>query len=189
MNQQQIQIPQEAFYYFPSGEDTIKYDFNQPYNSRRKIFGGGVQYFPFETEMLSNLYYNINQGTFPNFVWPIDWEESDSLRVLQGCSFDITKSVEKISKVAQWQYNEKLYPIYLTENIHRILNSGFFYVHGRDNRYRPIIIINPKIFIKFKKQFALQEWGIGDWGLGIGDWGLGPIPNPQSPSPIPNPHS
>ena len=25
----------------------------------------------------------------------------------------------------------------------------------------------------------------GDWGLGIGDWGLGPIPNPQSPSPIP----
>ena len=26
------------------------------------------------------------------------------------------------------------------------------------------------------------------WGLGIGDWGLGPIPNPQSPSPIPNPH-
>jgi hypothetical protein len=27
--------------------------------------------------------------------------------------------------------------------------------------------------------------GIGDWGLGIGDWGLGP--NPQSPSPIPNP--
>jgi len=27
--------------------------------------------------------------------------------------------------------------------------------------------------------------GIGDWGLGIGDWGLGPIPNPQSPSPIP----
>ena len=31
---------------------------------------------------------------------------------------------------------------------------------------------------------------VGDWGLGIGDrgfgdWGLGPIPNPQSPSPIP----
>jgi len=30
--------------------------------------------------------------------------------------------------------------------------------------------------------------GIGDWGLGIGDWGLGIGPNPQSPSPIPNPH-
>ena len=29
--------------------------------------------------------------------------------------------------------------------------------------------------------------GIGDWGLGIGDWGLGIGPNPQSPSPIPNP--
>jgi len=28
--------------------------------------------------------------------------------------------------------------------------------------------------------------GIGDWGLGIGDWGLGPIPNPQSPIPIPH---
>jgi hypothetical protein len=37
---------------------------------------------------------------------------------------------------------------------------------------------------------SFSKWGlgIGDWGLGIGDWGLGPIPNPQSPSPIPNPH-
>ena len=25
----------------------------------------------------------------------------------------------------------------------------------------------------------------GDWGLGIGDWAQSPIPNPQSPSPIP----
>ena len=35
--------------------------------------------------------------------------------------------------------------------------------------------------------FLNGDWGlgIGDWGLGIGDWGLGPIPNPQSP--IPNP--
>ena len=41
--------------------------------------------------------------------------------------------------------------------------------------------------MKNKKQ---KKWGlgIGDWGLGIGDWGLGPIPNPQSPVPIPNPH-
>ena len=30
-----------------------------------------------------------------------------------------------------------------------------------------------------------KELEFGDWGLGIGDWGLGPIPNPQSPSPIP----
>jgi hypothetical protein len=29
--------------------------------------------------------------------------------------------------------------------------------------------------------------GFGGWGFGV--WGLGPIPNPQSPSPIPNPHS
>jgi len=29
--------------------------------------------------------------------------------------------------------------------------------------------------------------GIGDWywGLGIGDWAQSPIPNPQSPIPIP----
>jgi len=33
-----------------------------------------------------------------------------------------------------------------------------------------------------------KEWGLGIGDLGIGDWGLGPIPNPQSPIPIPNPH-
>jgi hypothetical protein len=40
----------------------------------------------------------------------------------------------------------------------------------------------------FDIKYSLQlKWGlgIGDWGLGIGDWGLGPIPNPQSPIPIP----
>jgi len=37
--------------------------------------------------------------------------------------------------------------------------------------------------------FIINILGIGDWGLGIGDWGLGPIPNPQSQSPIPNPHT
>jgi len=26
---------------------------------------------------------------------------------------------------------------------------------------------------------------MGDWGCGIGHWAQSPIPNPQSPSPIP----
>ena len=45
-------------------------------------------------------------------------------------------------------------------------------------------------FCKKDIWLLIYKWGlgIGDWGLGIGDWGLGPIPNPQSPSPIPNPH-
>ena len=34
-------------------------------------------------------------------------------------------------------------------------------------------------------EYLINNFLLGDWGLGIGDWGLGPIPNPQSP--IPNP--
>jgi len=32
---------------------------------------------------------------------------------------------------------------------------------------------------------GIGDWGFGDWGLG--DWAQSPIPNPQSPIPIPNP--
>ena len=32
---------------------------------------------------------------------------------------------------------------------------------------------------------GMGDWGLGIGGLGIGDWGIGPIPNPQSPIPIP----
>ena len=40
-----------------------------------------------------------------------------------------------------------------------------------------------------KEIISLRHFWHGDWGLGIGDWGLGIGPNPQSPSPIPNPQS
>jgi hypothetical protein len=48
------------------------------------------------------------------------------------------------------------------------------------------IILN---FMNFNYKLFSFQLGIGDWGLGIGDWGLGIGPNPQSPNPIPNPHS
>jgi len=32
---------------------------------------------------------------------------------------------------------------------------------------------------------GIGDWGLVIWGLGIGDWAQSPIPNPQSPIPIP----
>ena len=54
-------------------------------------------------------------------------------------------------------------------------------------KIKKIIILNIINKINYKEKLFEKIWGlgIGDWGLGIGDWGLGPIPNPQSPIPIP----
>jgi len=39
---------------------------------------------------------------------------------------------------------------------------------------------------KIRYYYLYGDWGLGIGDLGIGDWAQSPIPNPQSPIPIPN---
>ncbi len=61
--------------------------------------------------------------------------------------------------IAKNNLNEKFI---LNRNVDLILNSGFIYLHGVDNQYRPNIVIRPEIYFELNKNkkfnFQLKDW-------------------------------
>ena len=52
-----------------------------------------------------------------------------------------------------------MFPLTISPNskIVEILNKGFIYIYGRDNRFRPLIICQAKIFEKHEKEYQIEE--------------------------------
>lgn len=123
----------------------------------RRIFELPLEgYTEYEKQKLIELYeYCISQKyiiqrenksgkySYPNVV-----------RQLQGADFNIEKAFSEIVKEISFK-NEKL-PIEINDTFNTILNSGFVYVHGRDKRYRPLIIVNPGLFTSIN--CSLENW-------------------------------
>lgn len=75
-------------------------------------------------------------------------------RQLQGADFDIEKAFGEITKEIEFK-NSRL-PIEIKDVFLKIMNSGFLYVHGRDNCYRPLIFFNPGLFTSI--DCDLEDW-------------------------------
>ena len=54
--------------------------------------------------------------------------------------FNYDKTLQAIQEYMGWR--KITFPIQITDKMQEYLNSGIVYVHGRDHRYRPIIIMN-----------------------------------------------
>ena len=61
------------------------------------------------------------------------------LKFLQSTEYENKKTLVQLLKNKDWK--ESNIPVIPNKNIIRILNSGVVYIHGRDNRYRPNIVI------------------------------------------------
>lgn len=78
------------------------------------------------------------------------WGDWNILRFIQGSNFNLEKTSKNIESHINWKNLTILNPLYL-KNLEKPLKKGFLYMCGRDNRYRPIIIINTKKIIDSKK--------------------------------------
>jgi len=157
-------LPKDAFFYFPSEKDIIEYDRKNLNKLTRRIFEGGVEFICFEKAKLEELEieietYNINKkNANKKIIFPTDWQEYNSLRFLQATSFDIKKTLEIIINHLDWRM-ENL-PPNLTNKVMEVLNIGYIYIHGRDNRFRPIIHINASVINKNTKKYNFEDWNI-----------------------------
>ena len=65
------------------------------------------------------------------------------LRMLHARRFNIKKAIQCVKDYTEWRSSklprgcEGMY-----ENVKPFLNTGAVYVHGRDHRYRPLIVLN-----------------------------------------------
>lgn len=150
----------EVFLYFPNQKEEIKFDPKEPTKTVRMIFEGGVTFNQYETKKLKELSAEIEKLSetkkFRQFIYPKDWDESKSLRFLQATGYKLDKTIEMLLNHFEWR--SKNIPPHITENAMKILNSGFIYIHGRDNHFRPVMVLRCSEFMKNRKIFCFEDW-------------------------------
>lgn len=136
-------IPLRAFCYEPIDSEIMEELLNKPI---RRIFTFPLHnYTPPEKEALKQFFqYCIEK----NYKFPNEYSYVEMLRQLQGQDFNIEKAFKEITHEIDWKTNNL--PVPFDDDIKEILNSGFIYIHGRDNRFRPVIFLNPGRYNKEK---------------------------------------
>lgn len=160
----------------------------------RKFFDGSIMITQFEKEKLIE-FFNFCKNSdrknfdFESFIRKISVEDKyndittslpilkthenencknqlcigEIYRFLLSYQFENEKTLSAIIEVQDFW--NKYFPIKISENIKKILLSGFIYIFGRDNRYRPIIILRPSIFLDLSKKN--KELKYEDWMLSV----------------------
>jgi hypothetical protein len=147
-------LPQEVRRYSPPEIEIIEQDKN-PAKSIRRIFELNI-FNSFEKEKLAKLRDEIESHNKKHTKreHALDYyPDSYLLRILYSEKFNIAQTLKSLKELVKLEAEYQ--PKAVTLKIMEILNSGFIYIHGRDCRYRPIVIINPKVLQK--KVFAFKE--------------------------------
>jgi hypothetical protein len=148
-----VHAPEQAYLYFPSFEKQIIYDENNPKKSCRIIFEkkNKNDYLPHENEYYEKFMEYINDKYKDDITIPKDWTEGEIRKFLQAADFDFEDAIAQIKE----RLNMHI-PAYPFDNIIEILSSGFVYMHGLDNNYRPIIVCSLSRFMEYIDQYELD---------------------------------
>jgi hypothetical protein len=142
-------IPLVAFNYQPKIEEYVDELLGQKV---RRIFHTDYNNYSEKEKNVLKEYHNYLKEI--NFTLPENYKDEDALRQLQGNDYDIKKSHKEIVHEIEWKKINL--PINFNNDIKNVLNTGFFYIHGRDRCFRPLIFFNPMKFDKNK--FPLEIW-------------------------------
>ncbi|CAD8159827.1 unnamed protein product [Paramecium octaurelia] len=118
----------EFYLYFPEGHEILikfkKYEI-------RKFFDGQIQFTQNELQSIQQFKQK----------YQVQKEDSFILRMLYATKFKFDKCLEAIKTYDEWKQNmdPKVNPM-----SQELLKQGVIYMHGRDNRYRPIIVVNAR---------------------------------------------
>ena len=146
--------PKESYYYFPKGEEIITINNKNPIKSIRRIFYN-TKYTDYENKMLNQLKQIIKSHS--EFKLPDYFLDYFILMFVYARGGDLEASYTQM--VEYINFCNKIFPFNITprSKIVEILNKGFIYVYGRDNRFRPIIVCQSKIFQKYHKDYQFEE--------------------------------
>ncbi|OMJ95219.1 hypothetical protein SteCoe_1427 [Stentor coeruleus] len=128
-------IPDEVHRYWPTGDKVYK---GSNKSIVRYIFYG-IEFTDFELEKLEEFKKYLKlQG-----ILTVPLSSEELIRTLIGCKFNYKKSFDAMNSAIAWRREtlpnsyDSLYPKVIS-----LLNSGAIYIHGRDHRYRPLIVLN-----------------------------------------------
>ena len=146
--------PPEAYLYFPKGEELIEYNKKKPEKSFRKIYHN-VPFLEIEKQFIKEFKEFINK--YPDVKVPYFIDDALLLRFFYADDGEIEKSFKRLVKYINW--SDKTFPLTIQprSKLIEILNKGFVYAHGRDCRYRPILVFRVQEFVKNKDIYSVEE--------------------------------
>ena len=144
--------PRESYYYFPKGEEIIVPN-KKPTKSIRRVFYK-MPYTNNEKQWLIDFKQLINSKSLK---LPYFFDDYLLLAFIysDGCKLD--NSIKRLIKYIK--FSNETFPMEINPNsrIIEILNKGFIYIYGRDNRFRPILVCQCKVFQKIYKNYQTEE--------------------------------
>ena len=146
--------PKEAYYYFPKGDEIIIHNRKKPNKSLRRVHFN-VPYTDQEKKWIEDFKQLIN--SHPEIQLPDFFEDYLLLAFIYSTGCDLKESYKRV--VDYLKFSSSTFPVIIKPNskLIEIINKGFVYVYGRDNRFRPIIICQCKVFQKFYKNYQTEE--------------------------------
>lgn len=149
--------PIEAYLFFPNEFDIIEENLKKPNKTLRRIFESNEKFNQYEETKYAEMLEEINnKKNSSKIVIPEDWNKFELRRFLQATGFQPTKSIELLARHFEWRGN--FFPLKITNKTLELLNCGFIYIHGRDNHYRPIMVLNARKYVAMKDKFAYEDW-------------------------------
>ena len=130
--------PLEAYRYWPSGEAVT---YGEGKKTVRFIFYK-VRFSDYELEHLQH-FEDYIRSNYPDFTYPEWLVKEERIRILLGCKFDFKKSAEALFASIEWRNTQAPRSFYtLFDHCQNVLQTGAIYIHGRDHRYRPLLVLN-----------------------------------------------
>ena len=157
---QNAKPPKEAYFYFPQSQDIVIHDPKYPNKTLRRIFEGNVNFLNYEKDKIKEFmqYIEISLKKTPKItiVFPDYWRDYDTLRCLQAKGYDMVQTLETLIPHLEFMRNN--IPPQVRDKTIEILNLGFLYSHGRDNRFRPILVIKAIVFKENMDKYCFEDW-------------------------------
>ena len=144
--------PRESYYYFPKGEEIIVHH-KKPIKSIRRVFYK-MPYTNDEKQWLIDFKQMINSRSVK---LPPFFDDYLLLAFIYSGGGKLDDSFKRLIKYIK--FSNEIFPMEINPNskIIEILNKGFIYIYGRDNRFRPILVCQCKTFQKMYKNYQTEE--------------------------------
>lgn len=144
--------PRESYYYFPKGEEIIAPN-KKPTKSIRRVFYK-MPYTNNEKQWLIDFKQLINSKSLK---LPYFFDDYLLLAFIYSDGGKLDNSIKRLIKYIK--FSNETFPMEINPNsrIIEILNKGFIYIYGRDNRFRPILVCQCKVFQKIYKNYQTEE--------------------------------
>lgn len=146
--------PKEAYLYFPKGEGLLEFNHKHPKKTYRKIYHN-VPILDNEKQYIAEFKQLLNNH--PEVKLPEFFDDALLLRFIYADECDMGKVFKRLVKYIE--FSNKTFPITIhpKSKLIEILNKGFVYAHGRDCRFRPILIFRAQEFVKNQKNYSVEE--------------------------------